>query len=354
MRIEQLTFTRFLAAIPIVLFHYSREIFPFNTPALNFLVVNANMGVSYFFILSGFVMAIAYGNRQSIDFGDFVKRRFARIYPVHFLAIILLLVCFVARNSPCSDYRGLLLNLTLLQSWVPGFALSFNVPAWSLSTEMFFYLSFPFIFNRLYRIEGNRKYLIYTTIFFFIIAQILLHIAIKPTPLGEASTQFLGFAMYSPITHINEFLIGNIAGFFFVEKKIKTRNYDLPIIGLLVLLILTFKYNTFFILHNGLLAFIFVPFILLLSANNGFITKFANMKIPVFLGEISYSIYILQFAIVTLWGENSVRTNATFFYPYLISLIIVAALSFKYIETPLRTIITKTDIKQLFSRKKIK
>ena len=264
------------------------------------------------------------------------------------------MVCFVARNSPCSDYRGLLLNLTLLQSWVPGFALSFNVPAWSLSTEMFFYLSFPFIFNRLYRIEGNRKYLIYITIFFFIIAQILLHIAIKPTPLGEASTQFLGFAMYSPITHINEFLIGNIAGFFFVEKKIKTRNYDLPIIGLLVLLILTFKYNTFFILHNGLLAFIFVPFILLLSANNGFITKFANMKIPVFLGEISYSIYILQFAIVTLWGENSVRTNATFFYPYLISLIIVAALSFKYIETPLRTIITKTDIKQLFFRKKIK
>ncbi|MFC2391756.1 MAG: hypothetical protein ACFNVV_07680, partial [Bacteroidota bacterium] len=69
---------------------------------------------------------------------------------------------------------------------------------------------------------------------------------------------------------------------------------------------------------------------------------------------ISYSIYILQFAIVTLWGENSVRTNATFFYPYLISLIIVAALSFKYIETPLRTIITKTDIKQLFFRKKIK
>ena len=217
---------------------------------------------------------------------------------------------------------------------------------------MFFYLSFPFIFNRLYRIEGNRKCLIYITIFFFIIAQILLHIAIKPTPLGEASTQFLGFAMYSPITHINEFLIGNIAGFFFVEKKIKTRNYDLPIIGLLVLLILTFKYNTFFILHNGLLAFIFVPFILLLSANNGFITKFANMKIPVFLGEISYSIYILQYAFVTLWGENSVRTNATFFYPYLISLIIVASLSFKYIETPLRTIITKTDIKQLFSRKK--
>ena len=64
MRIEQLTFTRFLAAIPIVLFHYSREIFPFNTPALNFWVVNANMGVSYFFILSGFVMAIAYGNRH--------------------------------------------------------------------------------------------------------------------------------------------------------------------------------------------------------------------------------------------------------------------------------------------------
>ena len=348
MRIEQLTFTRFLAAIAIVLFHFCQNIFPFNTPALNFLVANANVGVSYFFILSGFVMILAYGDRKTINFGDFVKRRFARIYPVHLLAIVILLVYFVIINAPSSAYRGLPFVLTLIQSWIPGVALSVNPPSWSLSTEMFFYIIFPLLFNNLYKTYPS-KYLFIIVAIFFIASQVVLAILFKssfynPNP-PSTSHDFL---FYSPIMHINEFLVGNMVGLFFIENKIKTRNYDLPIIGLLVLLILVIKYNkTFFIFHNGLLAFIFVPFILLLSANNGFITKFANMKIPVFLGEISYSIYILQYAVFTLWGESSVKNNATFFYLYLISLIIVAALSFKYLETPLRKIINKFNMERI-------
>ena len=149
MRLEQLTFTRFLAAISIVVFHYGKSVFPFSHDAIYFIFKQAYIGVSYFFILSGFVMIIAYNNKGKIEFWDYMKRRFARIYPVFFLAIIVLLTYYMIIGKPI-DYKGLILNITMIQSWIPGYALSFNGPGWSLAVEMFFYLSFPFLFNRFY------------------------------------------------------------------------------------------------------------------------------------------------------------------------------------------------------------
>lgn len=155
MRVEQLTFTRFLAAISIVVFHYGGNIFPFNIKFIHLLFKQANMGVSYFFILSGFVMVIAYKDKVKIEYGDYIKRRFARIYPVYGLAILILLAYWLALKKPI-DYKGLFLNLTLLQSWIPGYALSFNGTGWSLAVEMFFYFTFPFLFNYIYRSSSVR------------------------------------------------------------------------------------------------------------------------------------------------------------------------------------------------------
>jgi peptidoglycan/LPS O-acetylase OafA/YrhL len=98
MRLDQLTFTRFIAAISIVVFHYGRNVFPFDMDGIKFLFRQANVGVSYFFILSGFIMVIAYGNRGKIEYVDYLKRRFARIYPVYFLAILALFTYFYIFN----------------------------------------------------------------------------------------------------------------------------------------------------------------------------------------------------------------------------------------------------------------
>ena len=134
------------------------------------------MGVSYFFILSGFVMVIAYKDKVKIEYGDYIKRRFARIYPVYGLAILILLAYWLALKKPI-DYKGLFLNLTLLQSWIPGYALSFNGTGWSLAVEMFFYFTFPFLFNYIYRRytlkNCNSDFLI------FIVSQILLHVILN-------------------------------------------------------------------------------------------------------------------------------------------------------------------------------
>jgi len=92
MRIEQLTFTRFIAAISIVIFHFGDGCYLFNNEYVSFLFTQANMGVSYFFILSGFVMTIAYSHKENFQLKEYLVNRIGRIYPLYFFSIVLVLL----------------------------------------------------------------------------------------------------------------------------------------------------------------------------------------------------------------------------------------------------------------------
>jgi len=211
MRIEQLTFTRFLAAISIVIFHFGQGVFPFNH---SFIFSKANIGVSYFFILSGFVMIVAYGDRNEVNVFEYLKSRIARIYPNYIFAILLMGVYFIFANTNIDDL-GLLLNLFMIQAWIPDKALSFNAPGWSLSIEFFFYLLFPWLFNRFYSKVNSQRIGIFI-ISIWIVSQVvtnLLTIRIRE----EHSPTFFNFLYYFPIIHLNEFLLVNMAGILLVK-----------------------------------------------------------------------------------------------------------------------------------------
>lgn len=345
MRLEQLTFTRFLAAILIVIFHYGNNVFPFNFGVTGFLFGQANIGVSYFFILSGFVMIIAYGSRDKIEFYSYIKKRFARIYPVYFLAILLLFSNFVVvgRNIDC---KGLALNVLLLQSWIPGFALSFNTPGWSLAVEMFFYICFPFLFNIIYKKQVIKK-LIIPVLAFFIASQVVLHVLLHTSFNKDFLLKAHDLIFYFPLMHLSEFLVGNVAGLLFL-KGIKGRNYDFPIIALIFLVGILLRLDVGINFHNGMLAFIFVPLIILISANNGFLTRVSKNKGLVFLGEISYGIYILQKPVYGwinyIMKHLSISNPNAIFYTALMVLLLLSAISYKFFETPLRNLINKKRI----------
>lgn len=340
MRIDQLTFTRFLAAIAIVIFHYGDTIFPFSVESIAFIFQQANVGVSYFFILSGFVMILAYGSKNKIDAATYLKNRFARIYPIFFLAIIMLLAYFIIRSLTI-DYSGLLLNIMLIQSWIPGKALSFNGPGWSLSTELLFYCTFPFLFNYIYKRYDYKK-LVAPILIFWLLSQIILQLFATPEIKNDISAKSHNFFYYFPLMHLNEFLMGNLAGLFFIQRlRNKKHQVDLYILLIFSLFTLILKYNSWLVLHNGMLMIVFIPLIVLFSINNGIITTLFNKKIFIFLGEISFSIYILQKP-VYLWMRYLTKTLAgineesAIFYIYLIALIVISAIFYHFIETPLR------------------
>lgn len=339
MRIDQLSFTRFIGAIFLLAFHYGNNVFPFNGYIFSIIVKQAPSVVGYFFVLSGFVMIIAYNKKKDVLFSDFIKKRIARIYPIYMIALCLSVSLYFLFKMPL-NYTELIMNIFMIQSWFPGSALSLNSPGWSLAVEFFFYLSFPILFA-FYR-KANYKIISITIITYWVLSQVLIYYLMSSGFDKGFPSHSHDFVYYFPIIHLNEFLVGNLAGLFYfrrIESHIN-RNYDWWILGVIFLLFLVFKHPLELNYFDGLLAVLFVPFILLISLNSGAITNIMQRKIFVFLGDISYGMYILQMPIHTfsigLFSHIYIENEQVQFYLFCLTLIIISAISYKYIEMPLR------------------
>lgn len=148
-----LTAIRGLAAWWVVLFHLRHLLVPSAPAWVIGALAHGNLAVDLFFILSGFVMALNYGDRVGgggwRGYGDFLFRRFARIYPLHLLILLgfamyaLAAVRFGGATLETQDWGYFGASVLLVQNWGFYGATDWNVPAWSISTEAFAYLLFP-------------------------------------------------------------------------------------------------------------------------------------------------------------------------------------------------------------------
>ncbi len=342
MRIEQVTFTRFIAAMAIVVFHFGRNKFPFDDSSVSFLFQYADIGVSYFFILSGFIMIIAYGNRPRVSQWEYFQNRFARIYPVYAFALILFVAVEVmlSHNVNVTD---LTINLGLLQSWIPGKALTLNYPGWSLSVEFLFYAVFPILFNRLYLDRG--KSLFAWVALFWLGSQLFLHIGYTTVFQDVPPFADRSFINYFPLMHLNQFMVGNLAGIYFLNHQEMRGTHDMKILALLASGVLLIRYQSDVILHNGLMAIIFVPIIVFMALNTGVITRLFRHRLAVFLGEISFGIYILQAPVfifthhllIVILGLQLYSIHV--FYISILILIAVSSVTYLAIEKPMRNVL---------------
>jgi acyltransferase len=118
------------------------------------------IGVTFFFILSGFLLAYGYKKRlmtREISTSDFYKARAVKLYPLHILCFAAVFLLGI-RNFVTADLPKAVLNLFLLQSWVPSpdYYMSYNAVSWFLSDELFFYLMFPFVLPVLLNGSGKK------------------------------------------------------------------------------------------------------------------------------------------------------------------------------------------------------
>lgn len=346
MRLEQITFTRFIAALAIVFYHFGRKVYPFSIAGVNEALLQANVGVSYFFILSGFIMIISYGGKSPIDWVDYIKNRIARVYPLYFLGVLAMLVYPLLALDV--NLYSLFFVCTMTQAWIPGGVMSYNFPGWSISVEFFFYAIFPFLLNKIYSKAFKLKTLAFFGIGFWLLTQLVFHFYVSsPFYKGDPSPSH-DLLYFSPLMHLNEFLIGNLAGLFFKKyKEVYYKNYDIALIVLVILLVLAMKFPMGLHFHNGLLAVLFVPIILLLSFNTGYITKLFSKKPFVFLGEVSYSIYILQLPVFYYTKNIQVGSLETTFYLKVLFHIALCCLTYLYIEKPLRRTIKNIRFSKL-------
>lgn len=167
-KIDCLTGIRAVAAAYVILMHFAA--FGYlgkpNESAygcfLQILIKVGGAGVGFFFILSGFVLTLNYSAafsnpRAPYTMLNYFVARFARIYPMYLLALLAAMLVAAWLNNlsippwrdqpPSMHISERLINLLMLQAWLPDLHSQqlFNAPAWSVSTEVVFYLLFPYL-----------------------------------------------------------------------------------------------------------------------------------------------------------------------------------------------------------------
>ena len=151
-RLDSLTGLRGVAALAVLLFHAILAFAPGGVLADS--TYYFPVAVSFFFILSGFVLTWSWDQSSSVL--TFWRDRAARIVPVYLFAWLLAVAGLSWLTWTPTDSE-LLASALLVQAWVPGdhFAIAVNVPAWSLSCEVAFYAALPLVATRVLRLRSR-------------------------------------------------------------------------------------------------------------------------------------------------------------------------------------------------------
>jgi peptidoglycan/LPS O-acetylase OafA/YrhL len=163
-KLPSLTGLRFIAAVLVFFFHATFSDPPMNPFAdesweegFRWLFSKAGwMGVSFFFVLSGFVLT--WSARPGDTVTGFWRRRVLKIFPNHLVMWALAMVLFAGAMTPVSAW---LPNLFMIHSWFPQHDtfISVNPPSWSLCSELLFYVLFPFLLRPVLRIKESALWL---------------------------------------------------------------------------------------------------------------------------------------------------------------------------------------------------
>lgn len=199
--LPSLTGLRFLAAL-LVFGNHAGDAFLDPDSRINAVLQTGWVGVSFFFILSGFVLTWSHrpGDRPLA----FYRRRAARIMPNHVVAWVIALVLFTVVIGESVDLLGAVASLVLMQAWHPSAEVHFvpvHAVAWTLSVEALFYATFPYVRPLLARLTNRHR-----------------RTAIAGTIFAVATVAALGYALSPherhwiiyvfPLARLPEFLLG--------------------------------------------------------------------------------------------------------------------------------------------------
>ncbi|MBD2704538.1 acyltransferase [Spirosoma sp. BT702] len=354
MQIPQLTFTRFLAAAVVLVFHGARGTYPFTVYPGRYLIEYGSVAVVYFFVLSGFILTITYQSKRersgTINRRQFWMARFARIFPLYFFALLVTLFVLTVLYAQTVTPASILASLTLMQAWIPSLADTLNGPGWSLSVEMFFYVIFPWLLPWLDQFS-NRVLLALTVGGWLFGVGLFYVVANHLIPINLSAEAYNNLLNYSPWIHVASFINGCISGLLFwryVRQHPASANRNRLSWGMLILgaVGLIGIGSDIFIMQyaqGGVLTPVFILFITGLSLQtNTPITKLFSWRPLVYLGEISYGIYILQLPVIKLFkkidplglGDTFLRDIFTF-----VALFVVTMVCYHLIEKPAQAFI---------------
>lgn len=281
------------------------------------IALSGFVAVSFFFTLSGFILAYTSLDSSGavvLDRRQFWVNRFARVYPVYFLGLVfnflLFLVWLGGRKPPLSAPQGLAVGgsaILLLQSWWPLAAGAWNPPGWSLSVEAFFYFLFPWLLPIVTRLPARGLVLWLLGAWAAAIAAPIAYLAAggEVDWLSEGET-LVRVIEFNPALRLPEFFAGMVLGRIFLSRNmdaegaISRSGNGLSLIaaaGLLVALSLSQSLPRL-LLYNGLLLPLYLLLIYGLALGGGALAWLLSRRWFVLLGDSSYALYILHHGVI--------------------------------------------------------
>ncbi len=347
--LNNLTGLRFYAALWVFLYHF----FPVYTSLskIDFFEIGY-LGVDVFFVLSGFILTYVYYHKFFInpltlrDYWNFVVKRFAKIYPLHFIiTLIFIPVAYIAKyafhQESLKIYPDTLLqNFLMIHSWGTTKDLSWNFPSWSISAEWFAYL---FLFAPLALVYKIRKsvliFLGISVVFSFVIYW-----------LGIPDFTLDRYTMNGLPRIVPEFILGVLIGLVKIKFDLKKREASLLFLLSVLFLVFSFSYDFYF---HQFCIFGFTGIILSLSYNTYFDFLFSSKQL-IYLGNISFAFYLTQFLSLIIYEQlfRILFSDFQFSYAFVIQFsmaflinFIFAAFAYRYFEEPMRLLVVKKLIK---------
>ena len=298
------------------------------------------VSVSFFLLLSGFILTYNYAEkaqRGALTARSFWSARFSRLYPVYAFSLLLsagMLMQEVQAHTKLDFGLGVILTPLLLQGWHPALSTFWNTPAWTMSTEAFFYLLFPWLITR----RRPRQTRTILAIFVCRMAQRAgaaraLHAlqsgwGRSSRPLfrrdmdAGAQIHAATASAIVPVWH----------GAGIPERKDSARraasgwSIGLLAFAALYLILCVGDRLPYVMMHDGLLMPLFAGVILCLAGQNP-LARFFGLLPFIAIGEASYCLYLLHFNLWTLLHDSHFleKSGLIVFDPWISYLFLIVA-----------------------------
>ncbi len=355
-RLRSLDSLRGFAAMGVAFFfhynHFNMPYFSTHPEALPWFSVmswfyqNGWNLVDFFFVLSGFIFMHVYLNKitgNRISEKNFFILRLSRLYPLHIATLLLVAGVQYFRflsgigyfDCPNNDIYHFLLNIIFLQAGLFNNGFSFNTPSWSLSCEVFAYIIF------FYTLKKAKQPALFFVLYMFIGLTCLQMQLNYPVFNPEVARMLMAFFAGCLLFYINIY-IGNLS--------LKTKRMMLAVVILYSILVGALLAKGGFVAVFGqwdrVMPLMVYPLFILLLLNVNILGKFFSLRPFTFLGDLSYSIYLLHFPVQLLMftflpvaGIYLDYTRGSSLLIYAVVTILLSAVSHYLFEKPVQNLI---------------
>ena len=361
---------RALAVLAVIIYHVDVNYLP-----------GGFLGVDLFFVLSGYLISSLiikeYRKTGSLNLYNFYIRRARRLLPAVYFMITIGLVVMVLFNEVLlrKSHLDAIFGYIYSSNWWYIFHKldyfdSFGAQSpfkhlWSLAIEEQFYMIFPLLFlliNRkkkskdgTYKLNKNFLYVVLGLILVSLIAHILLF------DINNISRIYFGTD-----TRAFSLLVGVVGAILYPMEKLHAKETPqqnimysvvslVSIATLITVMIYTSEYNTW-LYRGGFLLVAILGLIVIISSGkqHTLMSRLLSFKPVVFIGKISYSLYLWHFPILVLTTPVSEIGNPNIIFVILriILTFALATASYVFVETPIRKLGFKNYINVIFKKLK--